>query len=295
MATTRQCKTCPVGGKFRPADGSCSINDPNDGLPVMCVSEWAEDKHEKLTRYVDISKAARRKFANRAGACFIDLFSGPGRCRIKGTDRVIDGGVLAAVRAGNGSGVAFSHVFVGDISQSYVEACVTRLNKLGTSAVGICGPAVDTVGKICGSLPESALNVAFLDPYNLGALPFQIIQKLSRQRRMDLLIHVSTQDLQRNLEKYIGDSESPLDQFAPDWRSSIIPTSQSKKSMRLSILKHWIGLFRGLDIETADGIERVTGPKNQNLYWLVFAARSELANNFWEAIRNTSKQQDMFS
>ena len=46
------------------------------------------------------------------------------------------------------------------------------------------------------------LHLAFLDPFNLAQLPFSIIEKMLRVKRMDMIIHVSLQDFQRNLDKY---------------------------------------------------------------------------------------------
>lgn len=60
-----------------------------------------------------------------------------------------------------------------------------------------------------------ALHFAFVDPYSLGVLDFDILRKLAKLRRMDMLIHVSVQDLDRNLRKYIAKANSSLDSFAP--------------------------------------------------------------------------------
>jgi hypothetical protein len=55
-------------------------------------------------------------------------------------------------------------------------------------------------------------------------------------------------------------------------------------------LQHWLGLIRELDIAPSKGIELVTADKNQQLYWLVFIARHELAAKFWDETRNPSAQ-----
>jgi hypothetical protein len=44
------------------------------------------------------------------------------------------------------------------------------------------------------------LHLAFLDPFKLAQLPFSIIEKMLKVQRMDMIIHVSLQDLQRNLD-----------------------------------------------------------------------------------------------
>ena len=46
------------------------------------------------------------------------------------------------------------------------------------------------------------LHLAFLDPFNLAQLPFSIIERMLRVKRMDMIIHVSVQDLQRNFDTH---------------------------------------------------------------------------------------------
>src|SRR3990172_6945115 len=91
------CERCPVGGVFCEEDKTCSIPDPENNLPLTCVGPWAEEKHARIRKYVDISHAARRKFVEgQGGATYIDLLCGPGRARIRDTTRIIDGSCLVA-------------------------------------------------------------------------------------------------------------------------------------------------------------------------------------------------------
>jgi hypothetical protein len=46
------------------------------------------------------------------GAAYIDLFSGPGRSQIEGTDRFIDGSPLVAYTAAQRSGTRFSELLL---------------------------------------------------------------------------------------------------------------------------------------------------------------------------------------
>jgi three-Cys-motif partner protein len=70
-------------------------------------------------------------------------------------------------------------------------------------------------------LNPSGLHFAFLDPYKLDSLPFSIIRKLAELKSMDTLIHVSIQDFQRNLQRYMKQEGGPLDRFAPGWRKFV--------------------------------------------------------------------------
>ena len=64
--------------RLSPAYGSPPMPLDDDGLPLDEVGAWAKEKHERLRRYVDISRGARRKFA-RGGTTYVDLYCGTGR------------------------------------------------------------------------------------------------------------------------------------------------------------------------------------------------------------------------
>lgn len=287
------CKTCPVGGHRNEVDRTCSVLDPRDGLPLACVGDWVDEKHARVRRYVDISRAVRRQFLNGGGgATYIDLFCGPGRARIRQTQRIVDGSALVAANEGLRTGAPFTEFFVADLNPAFVEATVARLNAVGVGAHSFVGPAAETVETVAAALPRYALNFALLDPYDLGTLPFTVIQQLAGVARIDILIHVSLQDLQRNLARYLDAPHSPLDLFAPGWRRiAAIPSKDVDLRNRIRVF--WQDLIKECDLKAAEGIERVSGSKNQPLYWLVFAARHERAIEFWEKIRSVSKQRQL--
>ena len=107
---------------------------------------------------------------------------------------------------------------------------------------------------------------------------------------MDMLIHVSVMDLQRNIQRYYVNPPSPLDRFAPGWRESV---DISKPHLPRQLLNYWLEQIRGLGKAPAEGIERVSGPRNQNLYWLVFVTQHEIAEKFWNAIRDVGMQRKL--
>jgi three-Cys-motif partner protein len=266
--------------------------DEQDQLPRELVGAWVRDKHVRLKRYVDISGVAvRRKWLRDgpAGATYIDLFSGPGRVRIRDTAEVLPGSPLAAWEQAVASGAPFTQMWIADANRTLCDAASTRLKAAGAPVTAYEGEAESTVDRIISSLNKYALHFAFLDPYNLAGLPFEIIRKLAMLQRMDILIHVSAQDFNRNLRKYVRQAASPLDAFAPGWRSNV-DTARSDEYVRAKIFEYWRGLLKTIDMGTAEAAELVTGPTNQPLYWLAFAARHNLALKFWEAIRNINPE-----
>jgi three-Cys-motif partner protein len=272
----------------------------DDKLPVSEVGEWALEKHERLRRYVTITRAVRKKWLRPtrtgfppAGATYIDLFCGPGRSRIRDTDRMIDGSPLVAASAASEGGAPFSRVLLADLDPSFVCASCARLVARGIAADSFEGPASETAAEIVKVLDPYGLHFAFLDPFNLGDLAFTALEQLAILRRMDMLIHVSVQDLQRNLRRNIKREDSALDRFAPGWRQRV-DVGARDDVIRAAIFDHWLGLIRGLDMQPSQGIELVSGERNQRLYWLVLVARHERAGELWDKIRNISGQRRLF-
>lgn len=266
--------------------------DPTDGLPVGLVGDWTVEKHERLRKYVDISRGARRKF-DRGGSTYIDPFCNYGRARIKESGELIDGSPLVAAKMAQDGGAPFREVHIGDLDPDCVHTATARLRRIRIEPNEYVGPAAETVKQITSSINPYGLHFAFVDPYNLESLPFDVIKTLAAVNHMDILIHVSLVDLQRNLPAYIAAAgQTPLDVFAPGWRSAIDPT-QRQNVVRQQVLDHYLGLIRRLDMQPAQGIEVVKGSRNQNLYWLIFAARHERALEFWEKIRTISGQRTL--
>lgn len=266
----------------------------DDGLPLDEVGPWAKEKHERLYKYVDISRATRRKFVTGSGgATYIDLFCGSGRAFIRDTDEKIDGSPLVAFKCAIDGGVPFSEIHIADADENKCGSAAKRIFAVGGSALHYTGKAEDTAAQIVGRLNSFGLHFAFLDPYNLDALPFAVIETLGRLKHIDMLIHVSAQDLQRNLDTYTKLDDTRLERFAPNWRDHV-DLNQSQRSIRAGILAHWARNIEALGLSSAEHAELITGSaKNQRLYWLVMVSRHKLAKDFWDKIRNVSGQGEL--
>lgn len=240
-----------------------------------------------------ISRAPRRKYlSGTGGATYIDLFCGPSRARVRGTLRIVDGSTIVAAREALRTDTMFTEVHVADANETFVAATKKRLAKLGISAKTYVGFSENTVVNVTKTLKKDWLHLALLDPYDLKSLPFDVVRQLAVFNRMDMIIHVSVLDLQRNLSRYIESQQSPLDLFAPGWRTVINPMSP-EVTIRRQILEHWLNLVRNEDMQPSQGVEKVTGKNNQPLYWLIFVARHPLAMKFWDEIRNVSAQHQL--
>jgi three-Cys-motif partner protein len=280
-------------------NGDDKIYCPIDGLLASEVGKWAKEKHKILESYVDISHQARRKFIKtnsstnefKGGATYIDLFCGPGRSKIRDTNDWIDGSAIVAWKESVKKGAAFTKVLIADLDKEKLEACKTRLEKLGANVIAFNGSALDALSAFQSEIGSYGLNLSFIDPYNLRSLDFKLIEALNQHRRVDILIHLSKMDLQRNLPKNLKDIESDFDSFVPGWRERF-DLNHNYHHIRQQVVDFWIEKVKKLDIKMSDKAhwQLITGPKNIPLYWLMLIAKNDLAINFWKEI-NKSEQQ----
>lgn len=258
--------------------------DPEDGRLREIVGSWTKKKHTILDAYVGHTRAVRRNWVARgpAGATYIDLFCGPGRVRIEGTQELLPGSAMVAWM-GSDYG-PFTHMYVADAHPELAQHCLERLKVARAPAERFAGNADATVDEVLARIDRRSYHFAFLDPFNLGSLAFDIIRKLTQLKAIDILAHVSVLDLNRNLRTYMEVQGSSLDRFAPGWRTAV-NTEQPDEVVRMAIMDHWRGLLQTIGMELADARPLVTGDGGQPLYWLAFASRHRLGHAFWKKIQ----------
>lgn len=269
--------------------------DGDDGLPAEEVGIWAKEKHDYLCRYIDISRAVRPQWIGhgKAGATYIDPFCGPGRCKVRETGEWIDGGAVAAWKKSRDGGAPFTQVYIGDLDEQRREAAASRLRQLGAPVIEIDGAAVQSVQQLVARLNPHGLHFAFIDPFNLEALDFGIIDALSKLKRIDMLVHVNQMDLQRNLVINATADESAFDVFAPGWRTKV-DVIQGQQAVRQQVFRYWRDQVASLGVWPSAEMRLITGSNNQPLYWLLLAAKHELAHKFWEKASNVEGQGKLF-
>lgn len=141
---------------------------------------------------------------------------------------------------------------------------------------------------ISALLRPHGLHFAFIDPFNLGAFDFEVMRTLSLLKRIDMLVHVSKMDLQRNLGFNVGMQQSAFETFAPGWRSSI-DLGQSQPNIRRDVFEYWRNLVANLGIDASADMRLITGGRNQPLYWLLLVAKHDLAHKFWASATDTGQ------
>ena len=266
----------------------------DDGLPAEEVGVWALEKQNYLCRYIDISRGVRKKYLgdDKGGATYVDLFCGPGRAQLPNGD-FINGSCVAAWHKSLEGGSPFSQMLIADMDEIRLAAAVERLKRAGAPVLGFVGPAIDTAQTVLRHLPKYALNFTFLDPFSLGDLDFNIFRSLSYARRMDIIVHLSKMDLQRNLDRNISAASSAFDRFAPGWRQSVA-VEQGQKAIRSELIEYWKDLISTVGFKASPEMQLIRGTREQPLYWLLLIASHDLAHKFWIDAANPDGQGKLF-
>jgi three-Cys-motif partner protein len=265
--------------------------DDND-LWVESVGSWAKKKHKILADFVQASSATRKRFSHNNPA-FIDVFCGPGRCKVRDSTEYIDGGAVVAFKQAISSGSAFSQVHISDANESLLSSAESRLVALSANVHRHAGPAASALRSIVPKLNPHGLHFAFLDPYSLGSLSFSLFETLAQLKYIDILVHVSVFDLQRNIERYSHEEYDQLDQFAPGWREAI-GSKPNQASMRAELIQFWSSKVESLGLPRAEHCDLISAPGGQRLYWLMFLSRSDFARTLWKKIRKEAQSYTLF-
>ena len=278
------------------------LQPENDGLTTRESGAWVAEKLHYVRRYIDMFTTSMRHRPWRSRR-YIDLFAGPGKCRIRETDVIVLGSPLLAVT----TDYPFTdYIFVESDAEniaalkrrceaaslpSYIEYLTGDANRLAHSV------ADEIIQGDSRYLPGQwwSLNLAFLDPEGLE-LEWSTVATLARVERMDLIFHYPQSGLTRNLESFIdSDEDTIVDRFFGDkgWRERYGELREQGASFA-RIHRHLIDYYKSkladlgyvnfFDQEfSAEPLIRNTR-RNAPLYRLLFASKHELGHKFWNEV-----------
>lgn len=268
-----------------------------DGLPAPEVGPWVDDKHKILRDYLRFQSRARRKWVKdprQTGAAYIDLFCGAGMGIVSDTTRFVDGSAIVAWKSSIEDGVPFTKMLIADKDPVLRKACAARLARAGAPVVELEGTAVEAAHQVSKHISPHGLHIAFLDPFSLGALSFELLRSLaSTLRHLDILAHVSAMDLFRNYRAELSGVRGEFDDFAPGWRERI-PAAATDEEGRRAAINFWKELIRGTGMSAAADLQPIRNSVNRDLYWLMLIASDDLATKFWRLVLKYDTPQTGF-
>ena len=263
----------------------------SDGLPVLIQGPWSKDKLHFVSYFSSLFNGGMKDlWPTRA---YVDLFSGPGRCKDRETGTEYDGSPLEALQCPT----PFTHLFFNDINDKFVEALKRRQERLRPQAnIAYFSSDCNLAAKqIAEQIPRFALTLAFIDPWNYE-LTFDGLAQLGQRRATDLIVTFHGPSIKRNAHLKLARVEAFLDD--QDWRNrywasrgnvSRPPTTVLIDTFR-SRLKSRLGYSHFGEPET---IRNSTGTP---IFHLLFASKNPRGLDFWEksSARQRSGQRTLF-
>jgi three-Cys-motif partner protein len=266
----------------------------SDGLVARDSGLWAAEKLYYLDHYLDIfSVGMNKKWAGKL--YYVDLFAGPGICRIRGTNEEIDGSPLIALKFNFAK-----YIFI----ESDTKCCRALAERVKARAPEkdveiIQGNCNDEIEKI--NLPSSSLGLAFIDPTGVSPLAFETIRKLAHDRKIDLILNFPEgMGILMNLHQYTQSERNALNRFmgSARWQEDYRKTPTTFNEICKGIAKEYLANLKSLGYLAVDGDRiPVKTDRNSLLYYLLFASKHPRGNDFWRKIKliDPHGQRHLFS
>jgi three-Cys-motif partner protein len=283
--------------------GNCKLL-ADDKLPIQCIGEWSEEKYYVLERYLNATAEVRKKFAKNGNAVYIDLFSGPGKCIVQDSQKLVDGGGLRVLKGKT----PFNDYYYFDNYDLNIKALKSRTAK-EKNINAILGDSNVMIKNLIDILKKSKYekyHFAFIDPFGPSSLKFDTIKALAEFKRMDLLIHFPLGSIKRNISQWKDKSKGTiLDDFmgTTSWRAVLENASPDDISSKLidlyfEQLKSIGYPEEGLhpEGENTKSFVTIKNSKDVILYVLILASKIPIAQKIWKSTisKNINGQPDLF-
>jgi three-Cys-motif partner protein len=276
----------------------CKLYESDDGLPVRDAGRWTADKLFFWNRYIDITTRAMVGHPGwPAGLAYVDLFAGPGICKLRENGQRIPGSTLIAANAPK----LFTTILAAELDPILADALSKRLESTPASSIakvfrGNCNQSIDEMVK---HVPPRALTLGFIDPEAMN-VDFETVRKLSECGRVDLLIlFADRMDLVRNVDRSEAEQPSVLDRMMgpySKWRQLWPKLSNRSPDniCRLFVDEYKSQLMKQLGYQVFG--EKVMKNTNGPIYRLIFASKSEKGLEFWDKVtqKDRAGQMDLF-
>lgn len=255
-----------------------------DGLPVRSSGAWAEEKLYYLRRYLDIfSNGMKNKWGGRL--YYVDLFAGPGRCRVRKSEKEFDGSPMIALTDFDFANYYFFESEPDSLKALEMRAKTRAPNKLEKLQIipGDCNDKIEEV-----KLPSEGLGVAFIDPTGISQIPFETLRKLTTNRKLDLIINFPEgMAIRMNLHQYTDTETNALTRFmgSDRWKTRYQQSLTSFDQVCSEIAKEFLANLETLGYLAGDSDWiSVRTDKNALLYYLLFASKDPRGSDFWHKI-----------
>lgn len=265
-----------------------------DELETPELGSYTEDKYDLIRLYCDLfSKGMRHKWPGKR--VYVDLYAGSGKCRIKGTSKVLLGSPLIALS------VEFPfdrYVFCESdpVQLAALKKRVAALNR-EQNVQWIDGDCNERVQQICASIPDNNLVLCFVDPYDCAIRHETLKMLAAAAHGTDFLCLLALQmDAKRNTAHYLHPENVKIDEMLGnrDWRAKWDNEQQNGTDFARFLALEFALSMEGLGYkrtELPDMKLIKTLDKNVPLYYLALFSKHPTAFTFWKQVLKYSTPQ----
>jgi len=191
---------------------SNALHAEDDGLICPDVGGWAEDKYRLLALYDELfSTGMKHKWDQRV---YIDLYSGAGYSRIRGTKTVLKGSPIIALAVTD----PFDKYIFCEEGPELMAALKARVERVAprahaTFVLGNCDTAIN---EICAAIPKGSsnnkvLSLCVVDPFDFG-IKFETLRRLSAVFVDFVVLLAIGMDANRNYANYVEGHSTKIDE-----------------------------------------------------------------------------------
>ena len=268
----------------------------DDGLTCPEVGAWTETKHRLVSLNSTLfSSGMKAKWSHRT---YLELYSGAGRGKIRGTSKLILGSPLRALTVKD----TFDMYVFCEEDVENLKALKTRSQEITPSAsvAYVPGDCNLRTSEILKEIPRGSLTLCFADPFDIS-LRFETIRSLAHSRSIDFLILLALgMDANRNYKHYVKDDADKIDNFlgSESWRvrwasaqwdavkfTRFLADEFAKSMATLKYIPPPRYTMKEVRIEE----------RNLALYRLALFSKSDVAYKFWgQVLKYGTDQKSLF-
>jgi three-Cys-motif partner protein len=269
----------------------------DDGLPISPVGGWAREKYLRVWMYDQMfATGMKQRWDERV---YIDLFSGSGYSRIRGTNDILMGSPLLATQIPD----RFDRYIFCEENPELLNALHARVDRHapGVRAEYVPGDVDQTIESVRDLIPRGArghkvLSFCFADPFSVK-LRFSTIRVLAKDRFIDFLILLALgMDANLNLSTYLDREHRRIEEFVenPAWRTEWGDAERRGERFIPFLALQYSHAMKRLDYLPAslDAMYPVrSDQRNLPLYYLAFFSRHKKGYEFWKEVLKYAKPQ----
>ena len=270
----------------------CGLED--DGLYTPSIKEHSLRKIEAHDYYVSLfATAMKNKWPQRA---YLGLYSGAGRARVSGTNKIVPTTAIAALQVPD----PFTKYIFVDNNPDCIAALEARVAALGGDydVSFIKKDVSEAIPAIIKEMPlfskdRGLLSFCFVDPFS-AELDFSILKQLGGRYKIDFLVLLMLgRDVRTNFRRYLEDeNDTRIAKLIDDanWRDEWTARGYRVNNVVRFMLDKFNKAMEGIGYrparpDDAHPIRLLEKNKNVLLYYLVLYSKNPLAQAFWNATR----------